>query len=279
MAYHFNPPPGWDVPEGFTPEDGWTPEPTWPAAPAGWEFWLPDTVAPPPPPDPPPASSAAGQAAQSASAKMSGMFRSLKTKAQDEDWMGKAKSAASSAASTAKDATAQMTAKAKEADQSTLDKLGPMPEGAIWRGVSHESGRNSVVTLYPDRIERYKAASKTSLTGMLAGGPQDVEVIPTKSVSSVQVKRGAWYHDVTIFASGNTIILSLDATEAEKVRGLVMDQVLHGSSHPAPAPAAPSPPSGDDILEQVRKLGELRDLGILTQEEFDAKKAELLARI
>ena len=279
MAYRFNPPPGWDVPEGFTPEGGWTPDPTWPAAPDGWEFWLPDTVAPPPPPDPPPASSAAGQAAQSASAKMSGMFRSLKTKAQDEDWMGKAKSAASSAASTAKDATAQMTAKAKEADQSTLDKLGPMPEGAIWRGVSHESGRNSVVTLYPDRIERYKAASKTSLTGMLAGGPQDVEVIPTKSVSSVQVKRGAWYHDVTIFASGNTIILSLDATEAEKVRGLVMDQVLHGSSHPVPAPAAPAPPTGEDILEQVRKLGELRDLGILTQEEFDAKKAELLSRM
>ena len=278
MAYRFNPPPGWDVPEGFTPEGGWTPDPTWPAAPDGWEFWLPDTVAPPPPPGPPPTSSA-GQAAQSAGAKMSGMFRSLKTKAQDEDWMGKAKSAASSAASTAKDATAQMTAKAKEADQSTLDKLGPMPEGAIWRGVSHESGRNSVVTLYPDRIERYKAASKTSLTGMLAGGPQDVEVIPTKSVSSVQVKRGAWYHDVTIFASGNTIILSLDATEAEKVRGLVMEQVLHGSSHPAPAPAAPAPPSGDDILEQVRKLGELRDMGILTQEEFDAKKAELLSRM
>ena len=278
MAYRFNPPPGWDVPEGFTPEDGWTPDPTWPAAPDGWEFWLPDTVAPPPPPGPPPTSSA-GQAAQSAGAKMSGMFRSLKTKAQDEDWMGKAKSAASSAASTAKDATAQMTAKAKEADQANLDKLGPMPEGAIWRGVSHEAGRNSVVTLYPDRIERYKAASKTSLTGMLAGGPQDVEVIPTKSVSSVQVKRGAWYHDVTIFASGNTIILSLDATEAEKVRGLVMDQVLHGSSHPEPAPAAPAPPSGDDILEQVRKLGELRDLGILTQEEFDAKKAELLARM
>ena len=278
MAYRFNPPPGWDVPEGFTPEDRWTPDPTWPAAPDGWEFWLPDTVAPPPPPGPPPTSSA-GQAAQSAGAKMSGMFRSLKTKAQDEDWMGKAKSAASSAASTAKDATAQMTAKAKEADQSTLDKLGPMPEGAIWRGVSHESGRNSVVTLYPDRIERYKAASKTSLTGMLAGGPQDVEVIPTKSVLSVQVKRGAWYHDVTIFASGNTIILSLDATEAEKVRGLVMEQVLHGSSHPAPAPVAPAPPSGDDILEQVRKLGELRDMGILTQEEFDAKKAELLSRM
>ncbi len=41
---------------------------------------------------------------------------------------------------------------------------------------------------------------------------------------------------------------------------------------PAPAPAALS----DDVYEQLKKLGELRDAGILTDEEFNAKKTQLL---
>jgi hypothetical protein len=34
-----------------------------------------------------------------------------------------------------------------------------------------------------------------------------------------------------------------------------------------------------DIADQIRKLAELRDAGILTSEEFEAKKADLLERL
>ena len=34
-----------------------------------------------------------------------------------------------------------------------------------------------------------------------------------------------------------------------------------------------------DIINQIRRLGELRDAGLLTPEEFEAKKAELLGRL
>ena len=34
---------------------------------------------------------------------------------------------------------------------------------------------------------------------------------------------------------------------------------------------------GDDMMEQLEKLGELRAKGILTEEEFAAQKAKLLA--
>jgi uncharacterized membrane protein YeaQ/YmgE (transglycosylase-associated protein family) len=34
-----------------------------------------------------------------------------------------------------------------------------------------------------------------------------------------------------------------------------------------------------DVTEQIRKLGELRDEGVLTDEEFETKKRELLARL
>lgn len=60
---------------------------------------------------------------------------------------------------------------------------------------------------------------------------------------------------------------------------------------PAPAPTptpAPTPPptpapagAGDSaaIMEQIKQLGSLRDAGVLTADEFEAKKAELLKRI
>lgn len=48
------------------------------------------------------------------------------------------------------------------------------------------------------------------------------------------------------------------------------------SSPPAPAPADAVVLS-DDLYEQLKKLGELRDVGILTDEEFQAKKTQLLA--
>jgi hypothetical protein len=44
----------------------------------------------------------------------------------------------------------------------------------------------------------------------------------------------------------------------------------------APPPPAPAD-AGDDMIAQLEKLGELRDKGILTEEEFAAQKAKLLA--
>jgi hypothetical protein len=62
---------------------------------------------------------------------------------------------------------------------------------------------------------------------------------------------------------------------------------------PAPAYSAPVPPApahpphapnafsgaGGDIFAQIEKLADLRAKNVLTEEEFSAKKAELLSRI
>lgn len=49
---------------------------------------------------------------------------------------------------------------------------------------------------------------------------------------------------------------------------------------PAPAASAPAPATGggltDDMVDQLQKLAGLRDAGILTDEEFAAKKAAIL---
>jgi hypothetical protein len=49
---------------------------------------------------------------------------------------------------------------------------------------------------------------------------------------------------------------------------------------PPPAYAPPPPPPADDgpdMLDQLQKLGELRDAGVLTEAEFAAQKAKILA--
>ena len=67
-------------------------------------------------------------------------------------------------------------------------------------------------------------------------------------------------------------------------RGMVMGAAMASSrsrkqqaAAPAPAQAAPAPSApSDTTVEQIKQLAELRDQGILTEEEFSSKKKKLL---
>jgi len=54
------------------------------------------------------------------------------------------------------------------------------------------------------------------------------------------------------------------------------DQSAYEQAPPPPAAAAPAA-AEDDTLEQLKKLGELRDAGVLTEAEFQVQKERLLA--
>lgn len=45
---------------------------------------------------------------------------------------------------------------------------------------------------------------------------------------------------------------------------------------PQPAPAAPAAPAEPDYMVELRELARLREAGIVTPDEFDAKKRQLL---
>jgi hypothetical protein len=65
---------------------------------------------------------------------------------------------------------------------------------------------------------------------------------------------------------------AIDASVAQQL-------AAQASPPPPPASAAPAPAAGgitDEVIGQLKQLGELRDAGILTEEEFSAKKAKLL---
>lgn len=66
-------------------------------------------------------------------------------------------------------------------------------------------------------------------------------------------------------------------------RGMVMGAAIASSRSKKQAaaavqPAAPQPAEvvSDTFIEQLKQLAQLKDQGILTQEEFDAKKKQLL---
>ena len=60
--------------------------------------------------------------------------------------------------------------------------------------------------------------------------------------------------------------------QAERWAG---QDVQQGQYYEAPAQSTASPAA--DPIEQLKELGELRDKGVLTEEEFAAQKAKLLA--
>jgi len=45
---------------------------------------------------------------------------------------------------------------------------------------------------------------------------------------------------------------------------------------PAPAPAAAPPPAQPDYAEELQKLAELKAAGVINDEEFEAKKKQIL---
>lgn len=103
------------------------------------------------------------------------------------------------------------------------------------------------------------------------------EDFPFARVSSVSWRSGMVQGTVVILAAGSEA--KIERVYKDDGRALVDDAraLLAAGAQTAavPAPAAPV----DDIPAQIQKLAGLRDAGILSADEFEAKKAELLARM
>ena len=59
----------------------------------------------------------------------------------------------------------------------------------------------------------------------------------------------------------------------------IMVQNMQGAFQNQNQNAAPQKESRDDIMKTLKELGELKAAGILTDDEFDTKKKELLAKL
>ena len=107
-----------------------------------------------------------------------------------------------------------------------------------------------------------------------------LEDFPYDKISSVQTETKMMSGKLTLFASGNRAEHKSVQPKArvpeigDYIRGCIGSKAASAESAPVSIGAAV-----DDPIEQLKKRGELRDAGTVSQEEFDANKAELLARL
>ncbi|GAA2127029.1 PH domain-containing protein [Actinomadura napierensis] len=121
---------------------------------------------------------------------------------------------------------------------------------------------------------------------------------PYDKISSVEWRSGMLTGTLTVFASGNkTEIGNMSKATGKVMADTIRERLASGPRYapgtqappapqpitPPPAPVAPAPPtqssSQDDVFAALEKLGKLREAGVVTPEEFEAKKKELLDRI
>jgi hypothetical protein len=88
----------------------------------------------------------------------------------------------------------------------------------------------------------------------------------------------------TAVIAGTATAVSNRVSRRQAGRWAQEDQAAYGQpqyAQPQYAQPAAAPPADtsdpDDMIERLQKLGELRDSGVLTDEEFAAQKARILA--
>ena len=79
----------------------------------------------------------------------------------------------------------------------------------------------------------------------------------------------------TAVVAGTATTVSNRVSRRQGQRWAEQDQQAYAQQAPPPA-AAPAPAEADPI-ERLKELGELHDSGVLTDEEFAAQKAKVLA--
>jgi putative oligomerization/nucleic acid binding protein len=84
----------------------------------------------------------------------------------------------------------------------------------------------------------------------------------------------------TAVVAGTATAVSNRVSRRQANRWADQDAQQYGSEEQAyqqAPPPAPAGPSTDDKLEQLKQLGELKTAGVLTDAEFEAQKAKILA--
>ncbi|SCF13240.1 PH domain-containing protein [Micromonospora purpureochromogenes] len=275
MALRFNTPPGWPpAPQGWLPPAGWQPDPTWPPPPVGWQLYVDDAVAQGPANLPAMRAPAGAVVAQSPAELLEPQPMTPVP-----------------ATTVPMTPVPVSTVPVSPPPQAP----GPLEPGVLWAAVGQPltgigGGRYKLTEtmLYFER-------------GFLSINAQQVPIGDVIDVdlrqSITQKARGVGSVVVKVQRSNGVELVVLedipqpreavavinDTAHAARLAQQQRTNTRHYSGLPGtPAPAAPAPtaaPAPVDPIAQLRQLGELRDAGILTEEEFAAKKAEILSRL
>jgi hypothetical protein len=103
----------------------------------------------------------------------------------------------------------------------------------------------------------------------------DVQRVRYDQMAQVLVRHGVVFADLIVETrGGGTLeVRGVSKREAEYASTFIRERMASGP------PRGPDESATRDIPDQIRKLAELRDSGAITEEEFQAKKRDLLDRM
>ncbi|MDF9756774.1 SHOCT domain-containing protein [Pseudomonas hunanensis] len=101
------------------------------------------------------------------------------------------------------------------------------------------------------------------------------ESIPLKALTSIERKSFMGHRTIHMHTSHDS--LEFKSFRKDQDQALV-DAIEAGRNHAVP-PVQAGQPSSADPMTALSKLADLKAAGVLTEEEFNSKKAELLARL
>ena len=122
--------------------------------------------------------------------------------------------------------------------------------------------RPNVISIYSDRIEEIDA-------GFFK---KSVNTIRFDQIARVGEKKGIAYTELTIESTGGGTMVAKGLSKAQASAAKQLLEKLVGASSRPVSGGLSFPPPPIDISDQIRKLGELRDQGLLSDTERRRQK-------
>lgn len=161
-------------------------------------------------------------------------------------------------------------------------------------GVSRFLGRREIKEL-PDilwedeNVERLLQGIYESNNGILVAtnkrvifvdksllGSLRVEDFPYDKISSIQYKVGVMFGKMTIFSSGNKAVISQVDKKLARVFGDYVRAKITSKTEHSSVPNSESKSQDNDVISKLERLADLKEKGILSEEEFIAQKKKIL---
>ncbi|ODS22783.1 hypothetical protein AB835_12415 [Candidatus Endobugula sertula] len=155
--------------------------------------------------------------------------------------------------------------KFKESHLESDDKVVTSVEGYIgdMMGKGDNTQHNGALIVTSKQVAFYRK-------GLLG---EILETIPLKSITSIERRPTLRHCTIRIHTSHDDLTFKTLDKEQEAI---VVKAIEDGRAIEPVSQTAPAPQNG---LDTLRELNELKELGIITEEEFNAKKQTILAAI
>ena len=179
-------------------------------------------------------------------------------------------------------------------------KTSSDPDAPLYEVVASNEGKNAKVTLWSDRIEWEKgrgiSASKVllgistlgkslALTG-IRGNKDGFATLPISAISGISLRKDGLNHQiVSVATAAGSIDFRLSRQNAADFRVAIVTQMQKAAESDRRPEVSREESTltsvipSHDLIEQLEKLAALRDRGIISDEEFQIKKTQILDRL